>query len=90
MSAPTNMDINLIIKQLSSLVWGPVLIFILLSTGIYFTIRLRVIQVREFFHSFKIMSGFFGMALKYASCLLLLRFRVFDENGVVAGGVIVF
>ena len=110
----------------------------LLGTGIYFTIRLRFIQIREFFHGVLITLGFFerekhkgeikhfqalctalsatvgtgniagvataialggpgavvwmwltglfGMALKYASCLLALKYRVIAPDGSVAGG----
>lgn len=131
-------NINLIVKQISSAVWGPALITVLLGTGIYFTIRLRFIQLREFFHGIKITLGFFdnprhkgeikhfqalctalsatigtgniagvataialggpgaifwmwltglfGMALKYASCVLALKYRVFAKDGSVAGG----
>lgn len=131
-------NINLIVKEISSIVWGPVLIVLLLGTGIYFTFRLRFIQVREFFHGLRITTGFFenplhkgeikhfqalstalsatigtgniagvataialggpgavfwmwltglfGMALKYASCVLSMKYRVFAEDGTVAGG----
>jgi len=34
-------NISLIVKQVSSFVWGPVLMIFLLGTGLYFTIRLK-------------------------------------------------
>lgn len=131
-------SINIIVKQISSFVWGPVLMILLLGTGIYFSIRLSFIQIREFFYGWRItlghfdnpkhrgeikhfqalstalsatvgtgniagvataialggpgavvwmwLTGFFGMALKYASCVLSLKYRVFSKDGSVAGG----
>jgi AGCS family alanine or glycine:cation symporter len=131
-------NINLLVKEVSSVVWGPLLMVILLGTGMYFTFRLRFIQLREFFHGLRITLGFFenpkhrgeikhfqalctalsatigtgniagvataialggpgailwmwltglfGMALKYASCVLSLKYRVFAKDGSVAGG----
>jgi AGCS family alanine or glycine:cation symporter len=131
-------NINLIVREVSSFIWGPVLIIILLGTGIYFTIRLRFIQLREFFHGLRITLGFFesprhkgeirhfqalctalsatigtgniagvataialggpgavfwmwltgvfGMALKYTSCVLALKYRVIATDGTVSGG----
>lgn len=32
------------------------------------------------------MAAFFGMATKYAECLLAVKYRTIDENGEVAGG----
>lgn len=52
-------EISTAVKQASSLVWGPVLMMLLIGTGVYYTIRLRFPQVREFFHSLKIITGFF-------------------------------
>ncbi len=111
---------------------------LLLGAGIYFTVRLGGIQIREFFHGVKVtlgffdhpkhkgeikhfqalstalsatigtgniagvatavalggpgavfwmwVTGFFGMALKYASCVLSMKYRVFEKDGSVAGG----
>ena len=126
-------------NQLSSYVWGPVAIFILLGTGIYLSIKLKVIQLRKIKYAVQILFGvydheqsddgevnhfealsaalsatigtgniagvgtaialggpgalfwmwitaFFGMATKYASCLLGLKYREIDENGEVSGG----
>lgn len=131
-------NINTMIENISSFIWGPFLIILLLGTGIYFTVRLRFIQIREFFHGVRITLGFFenpkhkgeikhfqalctalsatvgtgniagvataialggpgavfwmwltgvfGMALKYASCVLSLKYRVIAKDGTVAGG----
>jgi AGCS family alanine or glycine:cation symporter len=131
-------SLNSVVARISSFVWGPALIVLLLGTGLYFTFRLRFIQVREFFHGLRITLGFFenprhrgeirhfqalctalsatigtgniagvataialggpgavfwmwltgvfGMALKYASCVLSLKYRVFAKDGSVAGG----
>jgi len=131
-------SINLAVKQISSVIWVPGLMVVLLGIGIYYTIRLGFIQIREFFHGWKITLGFFenpkhkgeikhfqalstalsatvgtgniagvataialggpgavlwmwltglfGMALKYASCVLALKFRIIEEDGTVAGG----
>lgn len=131
-------SLNTTISHIGSIVWGPVLITLLVGTGVYFTIRLKFIQIREFFHGVRISLGFFetphhkgqishsqalctalsatigtgniagvataialggpgavfwmwitgvfGMALKYASCALAIRYRVIGKDGSVAGG----
>ncbi|MBM7555453.1 alanine/glycine:cation symporter family protein [Halanaerobacter jeridensis] len=126
-------------NQLSSFVWGPVAIILLLGTGIYLSIKLRLVQIRKLKSGFQILFGldeeeetkegeisnfealtsalsatigtgniagvgtaialggpgalfwmwvtaFFGMATKYASCLLGSKYRVIDENGEASGG----
>ncbi|MFO7818665.1 MAG: sodium:alanine symporter family protein [Halanaerobacter sp.] len=126
-------------NQISSFVWGPVAIFLLLGTGIYLSIKLKVVQLRKLKYGVQILFGlydheeteegeinhfealtsalsatigtgniagvgtaialggpgalfwmwltaFFGMATKYASCLLGSKYRVIDENGEVSGG----
>jgi AGCS family alanine or glycine:cation symporter len=130
--------INPVVENISSVVWGPLLITLLVGAGIYFTIRLRFIQIREFFHGVRITLGFFddpqhkgeishfqalctalsatigtgniagvataialggpgavfwmwitgisGMALKFASCGLAIKYRVILKDGSVAGG----
>lgn len=37
-----------LLEQINSILWGPVMLFLLLGTGVYFTVRLRFIQVRKF------------------------------------------
>jgi len=47
------MDLLSIVKSINGVLWGYVLIFLLCGTGIYFTIKLRFVQVRRFRESFK-------------------------------------
>jgi len=49
--------INTILVKISSFVWGPPLIIMLLGTGIILTIRSRAIQFRGFKHSWGLISG---------------------------------
>lgn len=130
--------INTIVARIGSIVWGPLLITLLVGAGLYFTVRLKFIQLREFFHGIRITLGFFddpqhkgqishfqalctalsatigtgniagvataialggpgavfwmwvtglfGMAIKYASCGLAVKYRVILKDGSVAGG----
>jgi AGCS family alanine or glycine:cation symporter len=118
--------------------WGIPSIVLLVGTGLYLTLRLRLIQLRGFRHSIGLISGRYdkagdpgevshfqalsaalsatigtgniagvataiafggpgavfwmwvtalvGMATKYASCALALKFRTIHEDGVVSGG----
>lgn len=43
------------ITQINDALWGYVLIFVLCGSGIYFTIRLRFIQIRKFFSAWKVL-----------------------------------
>ena len=123
-------------NQVSSFVWGPVAIFLLIGTGIYLSIKLKLVQLRKLKYGVQILFGlydheeteegeinhfealtsalsatigtgniagvgtaialggpgalfwmwvtaFFGMATKYASCLLGSKYRVIDVNGDV-------
>ncbi|SHE77866.1 alanine/glycine:cation symporter family protein [Clostridium fallax] len=47
------MDLLTIVKQINSFFWNFLLIFLLCGTGIYFTFKLKFIQVRKFKESFK-------------------------------------
>lgn len=47
--------LNSIISSLSSLVWGPPMLILLVGTGLFLTIRLRGIQVRALSHAFEIL-----------------------------------
>lgn len=125
-----------ILEAVSSFIWGPPLILLILLSGLYFTIRLKLIQLRRFPLSLKLMfsdneegkgqvssfaalctslaatigtgsitgvataikaggpgalfwmstAAFFGMALKYAECLLGVKYRRFFSDGSVLGG----
>jgi len=126
------------INGLNGLVWGPVMIVLLVGTGLYLTIRLRFVQLRHLGHSFRTISGRYddpaekgdishfqalaaalsatigtgniagvataiasggpgavfwmwvtalvGMATKFASCSLAVRYRNVHEDGSVSGG----
>jgi AGCS family alanine or glycine:cation symporter len=124
--------------RVAGMAWGIPSIVLLVGTGLYLTIRLRMVQVRGFRHSFDLIRGKYdkpgdpgevthfqalsaalsatigtgniagvataiafggpgavfwmwvtalvGMASKYASCTLALKYRVFHPDGSVSGG----
>lgn len=45
------------VQSVNSLMWGLLLIVLLCGTGIYYTIRLRFIQIRKFGEGFKLVFG---------------------------------
>lgn len=45
------------LDSISSFVWGPVTIILLLGTGIFTTLLLKGVQVRHFFYGFGLLSG---------------------------------
>lgn len=47
--------INSLISSLSSLVWGPPMLVLLVGTGLFLTIRLRGLQVRAIAHAIKVL-----------------------------------
>ena len=122
------------LKGIQGVVWGPITILLLLFTGLYYTIRLKGIQIFHLHKSFQYifekeegqgdvstlgslctalaatigtgsivgvatalraggpgslfwmwLSAFFGMATKYAECVLAVKYRSKDQNGQVAG-----
>lgn len=125
-----------IIGKIDDIVWGPVLLVLLVGTGIMLTVRLKGLQftrlgtaIKLIFHSENKGSGdissfsalctalsatigtgnivgvataigaggpgalfwmwiaaLFGMATKYAECLLSRKYRTIDANGQVSGG----
>lgn len=125
-----------ILTQINTFVWGPPLLLLLVGTGIYLTIRLRLLQVVNLPSALKLifcaksdghgdvssfkalctalaatvgtgnivgvataikaggpgalfwmwLAAFFGMATKYAECLLAVKYRSVDANGNIAGG----
>ena len=131
-----NPEMLALLNDIDSFVWGPPLLVLLVGTGIWLTIRLRLLQVFKlgtalkliFFakndghgdvNSFKAlctalaatvgtgnivgvataikaggpgalfwmwMAAFFGMATKYAECLLAVKYRTVDGNGNISGG----
>lgn len=130
--------INIWISAISNFVWGPVMIILLVGTGLFLTIRLRFIQFRGFAHAVALITGRYddpddegdvthfqalsaalsatigtgniagvataiaaggpgavfwmwitalvGMATKFTSCLLSMKFRKVNEDGTVSGG----
>lgn len=42
------MDLLTIVTKINGVLWGPIMLFFLLGTGILFTLKLRLIQIREF------------------------------------------
>ncbi len=126
------------LDNVSSFVWGPLTIILLVGTGIFITLLVKGIQVRKFFYAFQLISGkfdnpddkgeithfqalsaalsatigtgniagvgtaialggpgalfwmwvtaFFGMALKYAECLLSLKYRIIHDDGSISAG----
>ena len=47
-----------IVSQASDFLWNVILIILLCGTGIYFTIRLKFIQIRKFKEGFKLWQHF--------------------------------
>ncbi|MDT1010324.1 sodium:alanine symporter family protein [Plesiomonas shigelloides] len=130
-------DLQSVLQTIDNFVWGAPLLILLVGTGVYLTVRLRLIQIfslpRAFSYMFRSepgqgagdvsafaalctalsatigtgnivgvataikaggpgalfwmwMAAFFGMATKYAECLLAVKYRVKDANGQMAGG----
>ena len=56
-------DVNSVISVESlmdaanGVLWGPIMIVLLVGTGLYLTIRLRFVQIRQFKHSLICISG---------------------------------
>jgi AGCS family alanine or glycine:cation symporter len=46
-----------LINFINNILWGSVLIYLLLGTGIYFTLRTRCIQIRHFSHMFSVLKN---------------------------------
>ena len=132
------MSIDTILNQINNIVWGVPLLVLISGVGIYFTLKLKLVQLihlpKAFRYMFKPEQGqnqtgdisafaalstalaatigtgnivgvataiqtggpgalfwmwivaFFGMATKYAECLLAIKFRSKDKDGYVAGG----
>lgn len=131
------MTITQFFSAIDNIIWGPPLLILLAGIGLYFTFRLKFLQLfalpRAFYYLFHkeknakngdisafsalctalsatigtgnivgvataIQAGgagsifwmwivaFFGMATKYAECLLALKYRTRDQQGFIAGG----
>ncbi len=46
-----------IVSEITTVIWEYLLIYLLLGAGIYFTVRSRFVQLRYFFHAWKLMLG---------------------------------
>ena len=53
-----------LIASINSLFWGSLLILLLVGTGIFFTIRLRFVQVRKFRKGITQLTGDFDLMVK--------------------------
>lgn len=51
------MNISSLIEKIDGLIWGPWLMFLLVGTGFYLTIRLVFIQFRGFGHGIRVLKG---------------------------------
>lgn len=132
------MSIDTLLNQINNIIWGVPLLVLISGVGLYFTFKLKFLQIfnlpRAFVYMFKpekgenqtgdisafaalstalaatigtgnivgvataIQSGgpgalfwmwliaVFGMATKYAECLLAIKFRGKDKDGYIAGG----
>lgn len=132
------MSIDTLLSQINSIIWGVPLLVLISGVGIYFTFKLKFLQIfnlpRAFVYMFKPEKGenqtgdisafaalstalaatigtgnivgvataiqaggpgalfwmwliaVFGMATKYAECLLAIKFRGKDKDGYIAGG----
>ncbi|MGL5046155.1 MAG: alanine/glycine:cation symporter family protein [Shewanella sp.] len=129
------MSFQIFLASINSIVWGPITLCLLVGTGIYLTVRLKLIQVFRLpmaiallfkpakghgdLSSFAALctalsatigtgnivgvataikmggpgalfwmwlAAFFGMATKYAECMLAVKYRTIDARGHIAGG----
>ncbi|HIE50826.1 MAG TPA: sodium:alanine symporter family protein [Armatimonadetes bacterium] len=51
------MDLTALTERLGQYVWGSPMVVLLLGTGIFLTIRLKVVQLRHFKHGLELISG---------------------------------
>ncbi|MCK5270211.1 MAG: sodium:alanine symporter family protein [Sedimentisphaerales bacterium] len=131
-----------LMDTMNGIVWGPIMIILLVGTGVYLTIRLRFVQLRHLKHALVCVSGKYdnpedkgdishfqalcsalsatigtgniagvataialggpgaifwmwvtalvGMATKFTSCSLAVRYRVIHPDGSASGGPMYF
>ena len=131
-----------LMDTMNGIVWGPIMIILLVGTGVYLTIRLRFVQLRHLKHALACVSGKYdnpedkgdishfqalcsalsatigtgniagvataialggpgaifwmwvtalvGMATKFTSCSLAVRYRVIHPDGSASGGPMYF
>ncbi len=51
------MSLPEIITRIDTFIWGPPLMILLVGTGLYLTVRLKVVQFRGFGHALKVLRG---------------------------------
>ncbi len=130
------------LEAINSFIWGPVTIILLVGTGLFLTIRLKLVQLLRFGYAWKLVSGKYddpndegdithfqalatalsatigtgniagvataiaaggpgavfwmwvtalvGMATKYTSCTLAVKYRHIHKDGSVSGGPMYF
>lgn len=124
-----------LLANINAIVWGPITLCLLVGTGLYLTVRLKLIQVFRLPLALRLLfkpatgkgdlssfaalctalsatigtgnivgvataikiggpgalfwmwlAAFFGMATKYAECMLAVKYRTTDARGQIAGG----
>lgn len=129
------MNFHALLSEINAIVWGPITLCLLVGTGLYLTLRLRLIQIFKLPLALRLLfkpasgkgdlssfaalctalsatigtgnivgvataikiggpgalfwmwlAAFFGMATKYAECMLALKYRTTDARGNIAGG----
>lgn len=131
------MSFRQIVSEINAVVWGPILLILLVGTGIFLMFRLRFLPLRNLGHSLRQVfkrhdkkgkgditpfqslmtalastigtgnivgvttammlggpgaifwmwvSAIFGLATKYAECMLSVKYRTTNEKGEIAGG----
>ena len=51
-------NLNLLVQNISGFVWNSLLIFLLIGTGIFYTLKLKFIQIRKFKEGYtKVVKG---------------------------------
>ena len=58
--------LNQAIAQISDVLWNSVLLFLLVGTGVYFSVRTRFVQVRKFKNAWNRVFGGFSLKVKKA------------------------
>ncbi|GIU50509.1 sodium:alanine symporter family protein [Shewanella sp. KT0246] len=129
------MNFHALLADINAIVWGPITLCLLVGTGLYLTIRLKLLQVFQLPFALSLLfkpatgkgdlssfaalctalsatigtgnivgvataikiggpgalfwmwlAAFFGMATKYAECMLAVKYRTTDAKGNIAGG----
>ncbi|MEZ9142012.1 MULTISPECIES: alanine/glycine:cation symporter family protein [unclassified Shewanella] len=129
------MNFHALLADINGIVWGPITLCLLVGTGLYLTIRLKLLQVFQLPFALSLLfkpatgkgdlssfaalctalsatigtgnivgvataikiggpgalfwmwlAAFFGMATKYAECMLAVKYRTTDAKGNIAGG----